>query len=92
MNSLRVVIKIIPLLIRNLFQLHRLHLGMRAGAYFIIIGNYFMAPLNLIMIFNTMTKYKILWLLFELILNRSLAGYNSLIKIFYTEVQINGPI
>ena len=39
------------------------------------VSHCFMASLNLVKIFNCFTKYKILWLLLEMILNRSLAGY-----------------
>ena len=49
---------------------------MRAGGYFIIISHYFMTSLNLVEISNCYTKIQILWLLLEMILNRSLAGYS----------------
>ena len=48
-------------------------MGMRLGGYFIIISHYFMTSLNLVKISNTYTKIQILWLLLEMILNRSLA-------------------
>ena len=53
-----------------------LHLGMWGGGYFIIISHYLMTSLSLVKIPNCYTKIQILWLLLEMILNRSLAGYS----------------
>ena len=54
----------------------RLHLGIRAGGYFIIISHYSMASLNLVR-FPILIKIQILWLLLEMILNISPPGYNQ---------------